>query len=123
MGGVRAFPVRGYDGDALVDRRAATETAELRLPLALVGRSLGRLPVGADKLSLRLFADAGDAWGSGASPRLARLWSVGTELAADLTVNYDVPLALRLGVAEPMAPLPGGGRRRPQVYLAFSSDF
>ncbi|HWZ28164.1 MAG TPA: hypothetical protein VNX15_06375, partial [Gemmatimonadales bacterium] len=116
-------PVRGYEGDALVDRRAATETAELRLPLALVGRSFGRLPAGTDKLSLRLFADAGDAWGVGASPRLARLWSVGTELAADLTVNYDVPLALRLGLAEPMAPLPTGGPRRPQLYVAFASDF
>jgi hypothetical protein len=123
VGGVRTFPVRGYDGDALVDRRAATETAELRLPLALVGRSLGHLPVGADKLSLRLFADAGDAWGIGASPRLARLWSLGAELAADLTVNYDVPLALRLGLAEPMAALPAGGSRRPQLYVAFASDF
>lgn len=123
VGGVRSFPVRGYDGGVLVDRRAAAGTAELRLPLALVGRSLGHLPVGADKLSLRVFSDAGDAWGPGASPRLTRLWSVGAELAADVTVNYDVPLALRLGLAEPMAPPPAGGPRRPRVYLAFASDF
>ncbi|HZH41540.1 MAG TPA: hypothetical protein VFD85_11035 [Gemmatimonadales bacterium] len=123
VGGVRDFPVRGYSGDALVNRRAATGTAELRIPLALVGRSLGNLPLGADKVSLRPFVDAGDAWGPGASPRLTRLWSVGTELALDLTVNYDVPLALRLGLAEPMADPPGGGPRRPQGYLAFSSNF
>lgn len=123
VGAVRTFPVRGYPGDALVDRRAATGTAELRLPLALVGRSLGHLPLGADKLSLRVFADAGDAWGPGTSPRLTRLWSVGGELAADLTVNYDVPLALRLGMAEPMTAAPSGGPRRPRLYLAFASDF
>ena len=123
IGGERTFPVRGYDGDALVDRRAATETAELRIPLALVGRSLGHLPAGANKVSLRLFADAGDAWGVGASPRLARLWSVGAELAADLTVNYDVPLALRLGLAEPMTSPAAGTGRHPRLYLAFASDF
>ena len=123
LGAVRSFPVRGYDGDALVDRRAATGTAELRLPLALVGRSLGHLPVGADKLSLHLFSDVGDAWGPGASPHLARLWSAGAELAANVTVNYDVPLSLRLGAAEPLAPRPDGMPRRLQVYLGFASDF
>ena len=96
---------------------------ELRIPLAVVGRSLGRLPVGADKLSLRPFVDAGDAWAPGASPRLTRLWSAGAELAANLTVSYDVPLALRIGLAEPMTGPPAGGPRRPQVYVAFSSDF
>ena len=123
LGAIRSFPVRGYPIDALVDRRAATGTAELRLPLALVGRSLGHLPVGADKVSARLFTDAGDAWGPGAAPRLARLWSAGAELALDLTVNYDVPLALRLGLAEPLAAPPSGAPRRPQAYVAFASDF
>lgn len=123
VGVARAFPVRGYGADALDDRRAATGTAELRLPLALVGRSLGHLPVGADKVSVRLFTDVGDAWGPGASPRLARLWSAGAELALGLTVNYDVPLALRLGLAEPLAAPPSGAPRRPQAYLAFASDF
>ena len=123
VGGVRTFPVRGYAADALDDRRAATGTAELRLPLALVGRSLGHLPVGADKISAHLFSDVGDAWGPGASPRLTRLWSAGAELALNVTVNYDVAVALRLGAAEPLAALPSGAPRRPQVYLAFASDF
>lgn len=123
LGGERSFPVRGYSANALVDRRAATGTAELRLPLALVGRSVGHLPVGADKVSLRLFSDAGDAWGPGATPRLTRLWSAGAELALDATVNYDVPLALRFGLAEPLTSLPRSAPRRPQLYLAFASDF
>jgi hypothetical protein len=48
---------------------------------------------------------------------------VGAELNVDLTVNYDVPLSLRLGLAEPMTVPPAGGPRRAQAYLAFSSDF
>jgi len=40
-----------------------------------------------------------------------------------VTVSYDFPLQLRLGVAEPLADPPSGGARRSQVYLAFASDF
>jgi hypothetical protein len=131
LGGTRAFPVRGYRGGELRGRRAATATVEYRLPLALVGKPLGHLPFGADKLWLNLFADAGDAWdpgsggggGAGDSPRLTRLCATGVELAGDLTVNYDFLLQLRLGIAEPLAEPPSGAARRPRVYLAFASDF
>jgi hypothetical protein len=123
IGTERTFPVRGFDGAALVGRRAATGALELRLPLALVGRSLGHLPVGVDKVSFHLFSDAGDAWGPGARPRLARLWSAGAELAADVTESYDLALSFRLGLAEPLTAPPGGQSRRPRVYVAFASDF
>jgi hemolysin activation/secretion protein len=124
LGGTRAFPVRGYHGGELRGRRAATATVEYRLPLALVGKPLGHLPFGADKLWLNLFADAGDAWEpSGGSPRLTRLCATGVELAGDVTVNYDFPLQVRLGIAEPLAEPPSGAARRPRVYLAFASDF
>src|SRR5206468_3796980 len=39
------------------------------------------------------------------------------------TVEYRLPLQLRLGVAEPLADPPSGGARRLQVYLALASDF
>jgi hypothetical protein len=123
VGTARAFPVRGYAGGTLRGRRAATASVEYRMPLALVGRGIGHLPFGADKFSLSLFGDAGDAWDPGAQPRLTHLYSAGAELVTDVNVNYDFPLRLRLGVAEPLAPLPGGGQRRPQAYLGFSSDF
>ena len=123
LGATRTFPVRGYGNGELRGRRVATATVEYRLPLALVGRSLGRLPLGADKLWLNLFGDAGDAWNPGAAPRLTRLRSAGLELAGDVTVSYDFPLQLRLGVAEPLADPPSGGARRAQVYLALASDF
>ena len=116
VGGTRTFPVRGYDPGVLSGRRVASVAVEYRIPLALVGRSLGHLPVGADKLSLALFSDAGDVWEPGESARLHRLRSVGLELVGDLTVNYAFPLRVRVGVAQPR-----GAQRR--VYAAFTADF
>ncbi|MDP3910988.1 MAG: hypothetical protein Q8Q14_11415 [Gemmatimonadales bacterium] len=118
-GGTRAFPVRGYDGGALRGRRAATVTLEYRLPLALIGRSIGHLPLGIDKLSLAVFADAGDAWNAGDRPRLHRARAVGVELVGDLTVSYDLPLRVRVGVAQPA----GVGPRQARLYGGFAADF
>lgn len=123
LGAARAFPVRGFGAGALAGRRAATASAELRLPLALVSRALGALPVGADKLSLALFGDVGGAWDPGAPRRLTRLRAAGVELVGDLTVNYDLPLRLRAGLAQPLADPPAGGPRRPHAYLALGADF
>ncbi len=123
LGQSRAFPVRGYRSDELSGARAASFSAEYRVPLALVGDAIGHLPLGADKVWLNLFADAGDAWAPGASPQLTRLRAVGLELAADLAASYDLPWALRLGVAAPLANPPSGVARRPQVYVALASDF
>jgi hypothetical protein len=116
LGAFRTFPVRGYPSGALRGRRAATVSAEYRVPLALVGRSLGHLPLGADKLAFAVFGDVGDAWNTGETPRLHRLRSVGAELIGDLTVSYDLPLRIRLGVAQPAA-------GTTKVYAAFASDF
>ncbi len=116
IGSVRTFPVRGYPAGALHGRRAATLTAEYRLPLALVGRLLGHLPIGADKFAFSLFGDLGDAWNPGEPARLHRLRSVGVELVGDLTVSYDLPLRVRVGVAQPVT-------GQAMVYGAFGSDF
>src|SRR2546426_831390 len=88
LGGSRSFPVRGYRGNALLGRRAATASVEYRVPLALVGESLGHLPFGADKLWLALFGDAGDAWNPGRGPRPRRLPSARVGPVAGLTVRY-----------------------------------
>src|SRR5438552_3403472 len=93
------------------------------LPLALVGAPFGHLPLGADKLWLNLFGDAGDAWDAGQAPRLTRLRSTGAELAGDFTINYDFLLQVRLGVAAPLADPPSGAARRPHVYMGLASDF
>src|SRR5436309_2592078 len=119
----RLFPIRGYRYGELAGRRAVTGTIEYRLPLALMGRSLGHLPVGADRVWLNAFADAGDAWDPGTSPQLTRLRSAGVELAGAVTVTYNLLLQLRLGLAEPLAAPPSGAARRASVYFAFASDF
>ena len=116
LGTFRTFPVRGYRSGAARGRRAATLTAEYRVPLTLVGRSLGHLPFGADKFAFALFGDIGDAWDPGQGARLHRLRSVGLELIGDLTVSYDLPLRARLGVAQPAS-------GHPTVYGAFAADF
>lgn len=116
IGTLRTFPVRGYDAGALHGRRAATLTAEYRMPLVLIGRLLGHLPVGADKLAFSLFGDLGDAWDAGEDPRLHRLRSFGMELVGDLTLSYDLPLRVRVGVAQPAT-------GNAQMYAAFAADF
>ncbi len=123
LSATRAFPLRGYASGELRGPRAAAGSVEYRVPLALVGRALGHLPVGVDRVWLNLFADAGDAWAPGASPRLTRLRSAGVELAGRMTVSYDFPLSVRLGVAQPLAAPPSGAARRPQWYAALASDF
>jgi hypothetical protein len=116
LGVFRTFPVRGYASGAVRGRRAATLTAEYRVPLALIGRSLGHLPLGADKLAFSVFGDLGDAWDPGEPARLHRLRSAGAELVGDLTISYDLPLRVRVGVAQPAT-------GRTQVYAAFGADF
>ena len=112
----RTFPVRGYASGAVQGRRAATLTAEYRVPVTLLGRLLGHLPFGADKLAFAVFGDVGDAWNVGEPARLHRLRALGAELIADMTVSYDLPLRVRLGVARPAT-------GHPQVYAAFAADF
>jgi hypothetical protein len=116
VGTLRTFPVRGYAGGTLHGRRAATLTAEYRVPLTLLGRSLGHLPLGADKLALAVFGDVGDAWNAGEPARLHRLRAVGAELVGDITVSYDLPLRARVGVAQPAT-------GHPRLYAAFAADF
>jgi hypothetical protein len=116
LGVFRTFPVRGYAAGAVRGRRAATLTAEYRVPLALIGRSLGHLPLGADKLAFTVFGDLGDSWNPGEPARLHRLRSVGAELVGDVTISYDLPLRVRVGVAQPAI-------GHAQVYGAFGADF
>src|SRR2546430_355753 len=83
------------------------------LPSAWAGQRVDTLPWGADGLWCGVVGDVGDTWAPGAAARLHRLRSAGVELVADLTVSYDLPLGLRLGLAQPLADLPAGGRPRP----------
>jgi hypothetical protein len=74
------------------------------------------LPLGADKVAFALFGDLGDVWNPGEGGRLHRLRSLGAELIGDITVSYDLPLRVRVGVAQPAT-------GHAQVYAAFAADF
>ncbi len=121
-GSERTFPVRGYGPDALLGRSAASASVELRLPLALVGRGLGLLPVFLDRTSLTLFADGGAAFFpagfTAALPRSATIGGIGAEVVATFGAVYDTPLTLRLGVARP----PHAGAAA-TWYVAFGPSF
>jgi hypothetical protein len=129
LGTGRAFPVRGYQPSDMRGRHALTATAELRWPLALVGRSIGHLPAGVDRVWLTFFTDAGDAWQVGGRPQLSHLVGIGSELAADLRVSYDLPLRVRLGAAYPVGTMsvPAGAAMPRaaawQIYTTLGADF
>ena len=121
-GSRRTFPVRGYGSDAILGRAAATGTLEARIPLALIGRGLGLLPLYLDRMSLALFADGGAAWfPRGFTTRLpltSRIASAGVELVADLGAPYEFPVRFRLGAA---GPLTAGSS--PSLYVAIGPSF
>lgn len=123
LGTARSFPVRGYEPSAMRGRRAFAATAELRWPLALIGRSFGHLPAGLDKLWLTLFADAGDAWDAGSAFHPSHLIGVGAEAVAELRISYDVPLRGRLGVAAPIGSQALTRPARLTAYAALGADF
>ncbi len=122
-GSPRTFPVRGYPGGALLGRTAASGSVELRLPLALVGRGLGLLPVYLDRMSLSLFADGGAAWFprgfTTLRPLTGTIGGLGAELVTDVGAVYGAALRFRIGAARALRP----HTPAPTVYVAFGPSF
>lgn len=123
FGGTSYFlPVRGYPEGVRAGRLAWAASAEYRFPLFLVNRGLGLFPLHLDRVHGGLFADAGNAWGPELGlpgydqPRLDPVWSVGGEVTARLLLLFDLPLALRVGVAFPEA-------GHPNWYLRLGPSF
>ena len=107
LGGSVFLPVRGYQTSTRAGRTAWSASVELRVPLALVNRGRGTLPLHVDRIFGSVFLDGGNAWGrvssSGdESPRPSALVSAGFEVSTDLLVLYGAPLRLRAGVAVPL---------------------
>ncbi len=130
-GSARTFQVRGYAPGALTGRRAIAVSLENRVPVALVGRGIGMLPLGLDRLSASLFTDAALAWGHAGCPAFqpgggagsgslcaSGIWSVGAEMTADLALGYDFPVRLRAGGA-----LRVTENGQPGGYVALGSSF
>ena len=112
------LPPSRFWADLVTDDFAALDLdrAIAVLPVAATEQHGPHLPIGADKFAFTVFGDLGDAWNPGEPARLNRLRSVGLELVGDLTISYDLPLRLRVGVAQPAT-------GQATVYGGFGADF
>jgi Tol biopolymer transport system component len=134
LGSELDYPLRGYPTGAQYGDRVAVGTAEYRFPLALVERGAGLIPLYLDRLWGTAFADAGAAWCleicddlEGTAREADPLYSVGTELGADVTLGFNLRMRLRVGLAFPLSEIPttDGGRARPnpEFYFTFGQAF
>jgi hypothetical protein len=118
------FPVRGYPDGWRSGRHAWAASVEWRMPLRLVNRGWGLVPLHLDRLHGAVFVDAGNAWGPELGlpgydrPRRATLVGAGAELRAEVLTFFTVPLSLRLGVGAPL--VEGDG---PRLHVRFGSAF
>ena len=123
VGGSVFFPVRGYETSTRSGRYAWSTSVELRVPLALVNRGRGMLPLHVDRIFGSVFLDGANAWGGASSggeenPRLRPLLSAGFEVTTDLLALYGLPLRLRVGTAFPLVE-----REGPRYYVRVGMPF
>ena len=118
------FPVRGYDEGIRSGWNAWTASVELRVPLVMVNRGPGLVPLHLDRIQAAVFIDAGNAWGPVGggpgydAPRRDPLASTGVELTTSLTLLFRFPVLLRTGVALPLV-----DETRPAAYLRLGLSF
>lgn len=128
------FFVRGFSPGTQFGTRALTGSLEYRLPLAIAARGWHLLPVFLGKTSLTMFYDAGEAWcplDHGAVPIACSpgdvsrylLSAVGTELAVDAALQYDVPYRFRFGLAAPVTNRDRYGASVVVPYVSFGLSF
>jgi len=91
--------LRGYPSGAFAGDGYLLGSLEYRLPLLSIERGLSTLPIFLDRTSATFFGDMGGAFLE--VPRAQDLLhrAVGVELRAELVLGYQLPLALRIGVA------------------------
>jgi hypothetical protein len=121
-GGRRTFPMRGYPrGGGFT--RAFVGIAELRIPLWLAGRSVGRLPLLIDRVSTTLFWEVGGGWNAGDDPTPTALSDLGAELVADLGIGAGLLSRTRVGLAVALKDWGTTQRGDVRAYVAFGPTF
>ena len=133
--GRKTFPVRGFEAGTLAGIRAATGSAEYRVPLFMTGWSPSFLPLFFDRSSLALFSDFGTAWcptvrggrevcnRPGQDDRVD-IASAGAELNLNLgLLSWDSPYRFRLGVVTPTYDGNYFGRPKVQAYVVAGVSF
>ncbi len=121
--GRRTFPLRGYPAVSTGFTRAATMAVELRVPLALVAKTVWKLPMGLDRVSLMAFGEAGGGWRAGEAADPFALRDVGGELVVDAAIPQDIGLRFRIGAGVPLVSGLGVGSGKARWYLAFGTAF
>jgi hypothetical protein len=119
--GERFLPVRGYAENAQRGTEGWSGSAEYRVPIALVARGAGLLPLFLDRVSAAAFFDAGQircgsevlavrpgSCRSAEGVPTSILAAAGGELVTDAVLMYFLQLRLRTGVG---VPLTGGAPR------------
>lgn len=118
FGRTAPFPVRGYPRGARLGWAAWSTSLEYRLPIALVNRGAGLVPLHLDRIHGALFFDAGGTRRrDSASP--PAIHSVGAELRSSWLLFWGTSIDLHLGVAAPTA----SGGPSPSVYLRLGTLF
>ena len=115
------FPVRGFGTDARFGNRAWSASAEYRVPLAVLHRGFGAIPLYFDRVWVSGFLDAGNAWGpvdatgrGVSNPRRSALVGAGGELNVTLQPFWSGVLHVRVGAGMPVR---GEGGARAWVRL------
>jgi hypothetical protein len=91
--------LRGFPSNTFAGRRAAVVNADYRFPIARPQRGVGTWPLLVHTFSAALFADAGDAWNSGALRADAIKTAIGGELSTSLVAGYVFPFTFAVGAA------------------------
>jgi len=84
--GRRIFPLRGYPAVGTGFTRAAATAVELRVPLLLVAKAIGKLPMALDRVSVTVFGEAGGGWRAGEAADPFGLRDVGGEVVLDAAI-------------------------------------
>ncbi len=121
--GRRKFPLRGYGRGTERFTRAFVGVIELRVPVVAAGKSLWKLPLLLDRVSLAVFAEAGGGWNEGESVALTTFRDLGGELVLDTGVGNVFSLRIRLGAAVPLTDGLGSQRGDGRAYLTLGSSF
>jgi hypothetical protein len=121
-GGTRDFELRGFPRSPSSFTRVFTGTAELRVPLFLIGEGIWRLPVAVHRVSLSIFGEAGGGWRTGMATRPVAYRDLGAEVLVDITL-IDAPIGLRAGVARGLTRWVDGSPGRTQWYFALGPSF
>ena len=111
----RVYPLRGFAQNSESGTGMFGSYAEYRFPLWHIERGIWTLPVYFERIHMAFFCDAANTFGNGSEKDITAMFdkmlgrlqgiqaSTGAEVRMNLTLGWQVPLTLRLGVALPFA--------------------